>query len=282
MAYCCVPRCKSDEKRKTAGLSFHEIPADSDLREKWLAKIHRDCWTPNTTSCYTKVCSRHFKDDDFIQGKRRRLRKGAVPSVFEDFPLHLQPKPKNERSTASIQKRDCSSGKRATNAATVAPGLLPSSTRAPSLPDAADCTPINIDTGDSASALGQLAPEPQHAQCDEGVQVDNRPRSSLLVAERAKWKRKERDLRSQILRLKQTVDKYKLELKKIHEDPITAAISYIRREAEHKQPSALFLPEQIQNFRKKRPSWSEETVQSTVFFDICLRRHTSTCEGKNF
>ncbi|XP_064461914.1 THAP domain-containing protein 6-like [Ornithodoros turicata] len=104
MAYCCAPRCKSDEKKKVAGLSFHEIPSDANLREKWLAAIRRDSWTPNS-SCYTKLCSRHFTEDDFIQGKRRRLKKGVVPTVFVDYPAHLQPQKRKERSIASIAKR---------------------------------------------------------------------------------------------------------------------------------------------------------------------------------
>ncbi|KAH8032426.1 hypothetical protein HPB51_025182 [Rhipicephalus microplus] len=105
MAYCCVPLCKSDEKKKPAGFSFHELPADADARACWLAAIRRDKWWPNTTSCYTKVCSRHFKEEDFIEGKRRRLNNRTVPSVFENYPPHLQPKSTAARNTASIDKR---------------------------------------------------------------------------------------------------------------------------------------------------------------------------------
>ncbi|KAH6933168.1 hypothetical protein HPB50_012693 [Hyalomma asiaticum] len=54
MSYCCVPLCKSDEKKKTPGLSFHEIPSAADVREKWLTVIRRDNWSPNSTSCFTK------------------------------------------------------------------------------------------------------------------------------------------------------------------------------------------------------------------------------------
>ncbi|KAH9378432.1 hypothetical protein HPB48_013938 [Haemaphysalis longicornis] len=69
MSYCCVPLCKSDGKKKAVGLSFHEIPAVVNVRVKWLAAIRRDNWAPNVTSCYTKVCSRHFKADDFSRRK---------------------------------------------------------------------------------------------------------------------------------------------------------------------------------------------------------------------
>lgn len=62
--------------------------------------------------------------------------------------------------------------------------------------------------------------------------------SALLAAEKAKWKRPEK---SDILRLRQTVDKYKDELRKLHEDSMTADISYVRTKAAEKEPSALFL-----------------------------------------
>lgn len=75
-----VPRCKSDEKKKTPGLSFHDVPMEAILREKWLAVIQRDGWMPNATSCYSKVCSRRFTEEDFVKGKRQCLNKGAVPS----------------------------------------------------------------------------------------------------------------------------------------------------------------------------------------------------------
>lgn len=89
MSYCCVPLCTSNGKNKTVGLSFHEMPAAAGARERWLAVIRRDNWSPNTASNYTRVCSRHFRTEDFIEGKKRRLKKGAVPSVFEDYTFHV-------------------------------------------------------------------------------------------------------------------------------------------------------------------------------------------------
>ncbi|KAH7936774.1 hypothetical protein HPB49_003917 [Dermacentor silvarum] len=89
------PRCKSSSKQRTPGISFHEIPSDPELRTKWLKVISRDDWTPNTTSCYSTVCSRHFGSSDFKEGcKIRKLKKDAVPSIFEEYSAYLQP-PKN-------------------------------------------------------------------------------------------------------------------------------------------------------------------------------------------
>lgn len=261
MSYCCVPLCKSDEKKKTPGLSFHEIPADPKLRETWISAIRRDDWTPNTTSCYTKVCSRHFKKDDFMEGKRRRLRKGVVPSVFEDFPGHLRQKRPPERSTASITKRlRCSEG-------------------VSSMRDDASQPDVSVQT--CSTTQGECVverpsldaeSEPEELQravssaCDQGVQVDTNSASTLLAAERCKWKRKER-----VTRLRKTVDRYKSELAKLKEDSLSEDLSYIKTRGEEKQPAALFLLDQIRNFRKKRPTWSEETIRRCV-----VLRHLST------
>lgn len=106
---------------------------------------------------------------------------------------------------------------------------------------------------------------------DQSIQVDSRSTSSVLVTEKAKWKRKEKDLRSQILRLQQTVNKYKMELKKLHQDALVADVSYIRERAKEKEPAALFSIDQIENFKKQRPSWSTETTQHCV-----VMRHLST------
>ncbi|KAH8040137.1 hypothetical protein HPB51_009393 [Rhipicephalus microplus] len=144
MAYCCVPLCKSDEKKKPAELSFHELPADADARARWHAAIRRDKWSPNTTSCYTKVCSRHFKEEDFIEGKRRRLKKGAVPSVFEVYPPHLQPKSTPVRNTASIDKRV---------SATMARNDFASGNVALAVADMSDC--CTMDTSSEANLRDQ-------------------------------------------------------------------------------------------------------------------------------
>ncbi|XP_064485864.1 THAP domain-containing protein 6-like [Ornithodoros turicata] len=105
MAYCCIPLCRSDSKKKPPGVSFHEIPADIDTRKQWLKRIKRDNWVRNATSNYSKVCSWHFTNTDFVEGKRRRLKKGALPPVFPDYPSHLQPRQISNRGNSSIRKR---------------------------------------------------------------------------------------------------------------------------------------------------------------------------------
>nr|XP_037290385.1 uncharacterized protein LOC119185501 [Rhipicephalus microplus] len=108
LAYCCVPHCRSDGKQRISGVSFHEIPAEETARQQCIMAIRRDDWVPNMTSNYSSVCNKHFMETDFAEGKRRRLKKGVIPTVFPDYISYLRPSPLKERTTESIQKRSAS------------------------------------------------------------------------------------------------------------------------------------------------------------------------------
>ncbi|KAH6921209.1 hypothetical protein HPB50_027806 [Hyalomma asiaticum] len=104
MASCYVRKCNSDVKRKVPGISFHEIPSDSEARATCLKAIARKDWTPNKTSRYSVVCSRHFLPTDYKEAcKTRKLKRGATPSGFDDYPEYMQPK--KPRSDAAVRKR---------------------------------------------------------------------------------------------------------------------------------------------------------------------------------
>ncbi|KAH7939442.1 hypothetical protein HPB52_012697 [Rhipicephalus sanguineus] len=69
-------------RKRVADLTFHEIPSDSSLREQWLKAISRDDWVPRSNPL---VCSLHFRTADFREDcKKRLLKRGTVPSVFDE------------------------------------------------------------------------------------------------------------------------------------------------------------------------------------------------------
>ena len=96
--YCCVPLChhssgESVERKllNSGRISFHSFPNLSTDREralKWIVKIRRDPGTSFVINKNTKICSEHFKLEDFLcgggnpQAARRTLKKMAVPSLF--------------------------------------------------------------------------------------------------------------------------------------------------------------------------------------------------------
>ena len=82
MVHCCVPLCKSNY-RKNPELSYHEFPANNDMKSAWLKAISRKNFQPNDKSNSSRVCSKHFKEDDYIPNtKYRLLKRASIPSIF--------------------------------------------------------------------------------------------------------------------------------------------------------------------------------------------------------
>nr|CAH7764584.1 unnamed protein product [Callosobruchus chinensis] len=98
---CCVPKCNGNTKH---GLKVHMFgfPSDPILRQKWIAAVPRENFTPVSSS---KVCNLHFipehlvwtvSQQDSKTGKivsapliKPRLYKNAVPSVFPNCPKYF-------------------------------------------------------------------------------------------------------------------------------------------------------------------------------------------------
>lgn len=60
-------------------VAFHEFPANLELREKWISFVAVDNWRPTD---WSRVCSLHFKPDDYEDGlKIRKLKRTAVPCI---------------------------------------------------------------------------------------------------------------------------------------------------------------------------------------------------------
>ncbi|KAH7934160.1 hypothetical protein HPB49_022110 [Dermacentor silvarum] len=192
-----------------------------------MAKGHfSDDWTPNTTSCHSTVCSRHFGSSDFKEGcKIRKLKNDAVPSIFEEYPAYLQPPKNRERSDASVGKREAAAPvntpppkRRAVESQLESPSLplndLPSVDVASRELSLMYCSatelPLPLESGASERCITTIV------QVDRAVQVSSL--FSVSAMGKRKWTRKERDSNARIERLKNTVDKYKQELQKLKEE----------------------------------------------------------------
>ena len=53
---CCAFGC-TNRKTKDSQKQFFRIPADPDQRQRWIAAINRDNWSPTE---YSRLCSDHF------------------------------------------------------------------------------------------------------------------------------------------------------------------------------------------------------------------------------
>ena len=74
---CSVPGCKSGGRQKDK--SFHRIPADKQLKYRWISACLLEEVHPSS-----RVCSDHFAENDYniTANGRKMLRKQAVPTVY--------------------------------------------------------------------------------------------------------------------------------------------------------------------------------------------------------
>ena len=61
---CCVPFCNATSK-KNKNLRFHRFPKKRELKDQWIAKIRRDEGDYFAVTENTRVCSKHFCEEDY-------------------------------------------------------------------------------------------------------------------------------------------------------------------------------------------------------------------------
>ena len=84
---CCVPECTKPGYVIEDGvkITFHRLPIKREaLLKEWIVKIRRDIGRNFKVTAYTKICSRHFKVQDFrtTPTGMKKLNKHVVPSIF--------------------------------------------------------------------------------------------------------------------------------------------------------------------------------------------------------
>ena len=95
--YCAVPECSNRSTTVTpdgddsggSSLSFHRFPKDEHRRKAWVIAIRRDIGSNFSITSYTRVCSAHFKVDDFAMKTLygtptavKHVAPTAVPTLF--------------------------------------------------------------------------------------------------------------------------------------------------------------------------------------------------------
>lgn len=108
--YCVVPGCSS-QMGVTKDVVFHEFPSKMERRELWtlaVRALHPPTKNPWVPSEYAKICSKHFKPDDYIQGpKKRYLAPHVTPSQFP--PCDVQTRGRRGRPRKQRKAEGCSS-----------------------------------------------------------------------------------------------------------------------------------------------------------------------------
>jgi len=128
MVKCAAFRCRSgyvskveDEGNSVIKITFHAFPLkDEELCQKW---VHANPCKDFVPTKYSKLCSLHFKESDFVKERRdsnaqrrkslddkltrKHLKDGVVPSIFLNAPDYLSTKGGGPRptSTATAESR---------------------------------------------------------------------------------------------------------------------------------------------------------------------------------
>lgn len=88
-------------------VSYFGFPKDKELFKRWIIAVRRDEGKHFKVTQSTKVCSKHFRDDDFFPGYvngRKFLKEGIVPSTFR-FSAQKVPRRKLQRHNAQPVNR---------------------------------------------------------------------------------------------------------------------------------------------------------------------------------
>ncbi|KAH7932917.1 hypothetical protein HPB49_004896 [Dermacentor silvarum] len=312
-----------ERQRRVQGVSFHEIPSDSSLRDQWLKAISRKDWGPASNPV---VCSLHFLTADFRKDcKKRLLKAGAVPSVFdeqESCAAHAEAteaaKQGDER--ARKRKRECSPSASLPDTlftcasetecvVTVAdiadrraiaehPPGANTHNQSPEQPPYSEdllrrSSPLPLGQQDQSSACGTQVdvvpgkPEPNEnrneatseelarfrggqrrrkvcAKRSWQTQTPAIPSSSTLFIERKRWRERERSLKAKNDRLRKTIDAYKQELEKLKEECHVRTFHEVASDAEKGILKARILLDQVKNYSRKKPLWSETTIRHCI------------------
>ena len=75
-------------QRRTRTFDFIVFPKKREQKDRWISKIRRDEGEYFAVTENTRICSKHFCEDDYTvnedgKGKKVVLKKGAVPTVFK-------------------------------------------------------------------------------------------------------------------------------------------------------------------------------------------------------
>ena len=102
VSFCSAVNC-SKGKKKHPELSYFKVPKDQERAKKWIVNSQRaGLLTRNLDYCIKNIgfCADHFEDCMFMNGKKNRLIRSAVPTIFD---LPNLPR-KEQLKTASPQQ----------------------------------------------------------------------------------------------------------------------------------------------------------------------------------
>lgn len=275
MVYCCVPYCKSSRGEGENKAYFHEFPSDLNLREKWEKNISRDFIVKDKSV----VCNKHFTADDYVPNKKRRcLKKDACPTVFPSYPDYKIPKIVTKRRTIIRNSSQLKRGteeeitsckrKKNENESETDGNKIPATQNSDVelLSFFANSFAPQHTTGSSPVACASSSPIKQN-------QNISGKHNKLLATLKSKVKAT-RLLKSALCKRKNTIAALKNKIQQLEnkvqyytENSYHSAVEKIIALSDTDHLKATFILEQICNFGKKVPRWSEKMIRNCVLWN---------------
>ncbi|XP_064457348.1 THAP domain-containing protein 1-like [Ornithodoros turicata] len=274
MVCCAVPLCKSKKGVSNRSISFHEFPANVALREKWLENIARgpdpgmnEPWRP---SDHSTVCSRHFTAEDFsIGAKRKILRRGAIPTVFEDYPEYLRPPvtaPRPPLTTHPVEagnKRKRSPSPREQGVPHPPDVTRPKSPPGGNKSSRSACTYVAPGERLQQPEAAQEAPSVKSVSC--GTVLSHKDISRMHTRIQT-LERKCRREKAKVRQMDDRLQSMSGDLRNAQQKLSMYNIPVLEQKLEDQEPCALFLKEQLMALHKTKPRWTEQTIQHAVLW----------------
>lgn len=82
--HCFAPNCPSNTD-SDPGLTFHSLPSNDKILLQWAKNMDREAKilnAPKSTQKHYFVCGKHFLDSCFQTYERKKLNRGAIPTIF--------------------------------------------------------------------------------------------------------------------------------------------------------------------------------------------------------
>lgn len=262
---CCVPLCSTNAKKNPA-IRYHEFPSDSQRREAWLKNISRQgsCkgskWEPNDRSL---VCSLHFTEDDYRKNVTLRLLlPSAVPTVFPNYPQYMRNKNGEARTKRPRMSRssDCGESETGRECGGFDESVVASESHALS------------DYG----AEQAFAPEAS-ASCESVAFIEKACQTTVdLGAFIDEARKTERRLSAKVARQKAALQKLQSQyddsreqLQRYEANESIQAFLQVLDAAEEGDKTALFIVNQVSNYNRKKPSYSDSILRECVLWKAC-------------
>ncbi|KAJ1528983.1 hypothetical protein ONE63_007350 [Megalurothrips usitatus] len=281
---------------RAPGVALHELPSEEGPRRQWadvITVLAGEVRTPEWRTVNYTVCSGHFQPADYRDDTRfRTLRPGAIPSVLGPRGRRQQRGRRgNRRVAANVAlpapavdvQADGARDEEVPGDAAPAPVVAATTVAPAGFPVTAAVVGPEFDERDLELAVIEAAATatPVVEQCPSGKEVPPpppppppRPRtprlrppspgtglqsarrvSRAMAMRLGRWE-------ARIARLQKTV--WEARKKEVPRRPEAVAFDTVLLQADRGDVRAQFLVEQVTNFGKKKPRWSEPFIRECV------------------